>query len=58
MADALASLAAALALGAAERMMIPVCSCWVVPPDDEHINMICVLEIDTEDLHQPIIEYL
>jgi len=62
MADALASLAATLALGAEEEMTIPVFGCWVVPPDDEDskedVNMICVLEIDTEDLRQPIIEYL
>ena len=61
MADALANLAATLALGAEERMTIPVCSCWVVSPDDEDsdgdVNMICVLEIDTEDWRQPIIEY-
>ena len=35
MADALASLAATLALEAEEEMTILVCSCWVVPPDAE-----------------------
>jgi len=62
MADALASLAATLALGAEERMTILVCSRWVVLPDDEDlekdVNMICVLETDAENWHQPIIEYL
>jgi len=55
MADALESLAATLALEAEEGMTILVCGCWVVPPDDEDseedVNMICVLEIDTEDWH-------
>ena len=62
MADTLANLAAPLALGAEEGMTIPVCGCWVVPPDaedsEEDVNMICMLEIDTEDWRQPIIEYL
>ena len=62
MADALASLVATLSPGAEEGTTIPVCSCWVVPPDDEDsdedVNMICILEIDTEDWRQPIIEYL
>ena len=35
MADTLASLAATLALGVEEEMIIPVCSRWVVPPDEE-----------------------
>ena len=53
MADALASLAATLALGAEGEMTIPVWNRWVVPLDDEDseedVNMICVLELDTED---------
>jgi len=53
MADTLASLAATLALGAEGEVTIPVCNCWVVPPDDEDseedVNMICVLETDAED---------
>jgi len=53
MADTLASLIATLILGAEEDMTIQVCSCWVVPPDDEDsekdINMICALETDIED---------
>ena len=60
--DALASLAATLALGAEEEMTIPVCSRWVVPPDEEDseegANAICALEIHEEDWRQPIIEYL
>ena len=62
MADALASLAATLTLGAEGEMTIPVCNRWVVPLDDEDseedVNMICVLETDAEDWRQPIIEYL
>jgi len=62
MADAQASLTATLALGVEEGMTIPVCGCWVVPPNnedsEEDVNMICVLEIDTEDWRHPIIEYL
>ena len=53
MADALASLAATLALRAEGEMTITVCSRWVVPPNDEDsekdVNMICVLETDAED---------
>jgi len=62
MADALASLVATLALGAEEGMTILVCSYWVIPPSDEDsgedVNMICVFEIDAEDWHQHVIEYL
>jgi len=62
MADALASLAATLALGAKEDMTILVCSSWVVPPDDEDskedVNAICAHKIDEEDWSQLIIEYL
>jgi len=53
MADALASLAATLALGSEEEMTIPVCSRWVVSPDEEDLeedaNAICALETDEED---------
>jgi len=38
MVDALASLAATLALGAEEQMTIPVCGRWVVPPDEEDLE--------------------
>ena len=52
-ANALASLTATLTLEVEEGITILVCSCWVVPPDDENseedVNMICVLEIDAED---------
>ena len=62
MADALASLAATLALGVEEEMTIPVCSRWVVPSDEEDseedANAICALETDEEDWRQPIIKYL
>jgi len=62
MADALASLAATLALGSEEEMTIPVCSRWVVSPDEEDLeedaNAICALETDEEDWRQPIIDYL
>jgi len=58
---ALASLAAALALGPKEESTTPVCRCWVVPPHDEdleeNINAICALETNEKDWHQPIIEY-
>jgi len=53
MADALASLAATLALGVEEEMTIPVGSHWVVLPNEqdseEDTNAICVLETDEED---------
>jgi len=43
-------------------MTIPVCGYSIVPPNDENseedVNMIYVLEIDTEQWRQPIIEYL
>ena len=62
MVNALASLVATLALGAEEEMTIPVCNCWVVPPDEEDseddANAIYALEIDEEDWRQPIINYL
>jgi len=62
MADALVSLTATLALGAEGEMTIPVYSHYVVPPDDEDseedVNMICVLETDSENWRNPIIEYL
>ena len=45
--DALASLTDTLALRAEEDMIIPLCSCWVVLPDDEDleedVNAICAL---------------
>ena len=62
MAKALASLDATLALGEEEGVTIPIWSCWVVPLDDEDldedVNMIYVLEVDTEDWRQHLIEHL
>ncbi|KNA08827.1 hypothetical protein SOVF_159130, partial [Spinacia oleracea] len=66
MADALAGLAATLALGAEETMSVPVCNRWVVALDVdeiedeevEEVDMIIVHKIDQEDWRQPIIDYL
>jgi len=62
MADALASLAATLALGVEEGMAIQVRSYWVVLSDgedsEEDINKIYGLKIDAKNWRQPIIEYL
>jgi len=61
-ANTLASLATTLALGAKEETTTPVCSRWVVPPDEEDLeedaNAICTLETNEEDWRQPIINYL
>ncbi|XP_056685850.1 uncharacterized protein [Spinacia oleracea] len=64
--DALAALAATLALGEEETMSVPVCNRWVVAPDVdetedeevEEVDMIIVHQIDQEDWRQPIIDYL
>ncbi|CAM8938407.1 unnamed protein product [Rhodiola kirilowii] len=62
--DALANLAANLALGAEETMSIPVCNRWVVPPLEENeenmesSNVIYAYEIEREDWRQPIIDFL
>uniref|UniRef100_A0A803MBS0 RNase H type-1 domain-containing protein n=1 Tax=Chenopodium quinoa TaxID=63459 RepID=A0A803MBS0_CHEQI len=66
MADALAGLAATLALGAEEIMYVPVCNRWVVALEEyeveddevEEVDMITVCQIDKEDWRQPIIDYL
>ncbi|XP_021727450.1 uncharacterized protein K02A2.6-like [Chenopodium quinoa] len=66
MADALAGLAATLALVAEETMFMPVCNRWVVAPEEyeveddeiEEVDMITVCQIDKEDWRQPIIDYL
>lgn len=62
MADALASLAATLALGAKETLSVPVCNRWVVTPEEEiieeEVDVIYVYQIDKEDWRQPIIDYL
>jgi len=62
MVDALASLATTLAVGAEEQMTTPVCSRWVVLPNEEDLdndaNAIYALETDEKDWRQPIIDYL
>ncbi|CAM8988403.1 unnamed protein product [Rhodiola kirilowii] len=64
LADALANLAANLALGAEETMSIPVCNHWVVPPLEENekniesSNVVYAYEIEREDWRQPIIDFL
>ncbi|CAM8906321.1 unnamed protein product [Rhodiola kirilowii] len=64
LADALANLAANLALGAEETMSIPVCNRWVVPPLEENeenmesSNVVYAYEIEREDWRQPIINFL
>ena len=62
MADALASLAATLALGAEERMNVPVCNRWVAAPlveeFDEKVNAISAQEVEEEDWCQPLIDCL
>jgi len=61
-ADALANLAATLALGAEENMNVPVCNRWVVAPIDEElekdVNAVSAQEVDGEDWCQPLIDYL
>ncbi|KAI5328301.1 hypothetical protein L3X38_027698 [Prunus dulcis] len=53
MADALANLAATLALTKDEAINLPVCQCWVVPltlgTSQEGVNVISVLSIDVND---------
>ncbi|KAF7150025.1 hypothetical protein RHSIM_Rhsim02G0128300 [Rhododendron simsii] len=63
-ADALAKLASTLAFPDQETH-VPICRSWVVPPifDDEdngerEVNVVSVLEIETEDWRQPLIDYL
>ncbi|XP_074277586.1 uncharacterized protein LOC141601220 [Silene latifolia] len=63
LADALANLAATLALGAEESMQVPVCNRWAVsvPEEEENVdatNMICVNTADEDDWRQPIIDFL
>ncbi|CAM8889845.1 unnamed protein product [Rhodiola kirilowii] len=62
LADALANLAANLALGAEETMSIPVCSRWVVPPLEENEENMessnVVYAYEREDWRQPIIDFL
>ncbi|KAG5515329.1 hypothetical protein RHGRI_036392 [Rhododendron griersonianum] len=63
-ADALAKLASILAFPDQETH-VPICRSWVIPPifDDEdngerEVNVVSVLEIETEDWRQPLIDYL
>ncbi|XP_074265756.1 uncharacterized protein LOC141588200 [Silene latifolia] len=63
LADALANLAATLALGAEESMKVPICNRWVVSSleGEENVdttNMICVYTVDEDDWRQPIIDFL
>lgn len=60
-ADALASLATTLALGAKKDMTFLVYSRWDIPSTDkdskQDVNLICVLETDSEDWFQRTIKY-
>ncbi|XP_074300798.1 uncharacterized protein LOC141632120 [Silene latifolia] len=63
LADALANLAATLALGTEESMKVPVCNRWVVSSLEgeknvDTTNMICVYTVDEDDWNQPIIDFL
>ncbi|XP_074290173.1 uncharacterized protein LOC141616908 [Silene latifolia] len=62
LADALANLAATLALGAEESMQVPVCNRWAIPlleavEDIDTTNMICVYTV-MKMMAQPIIDFL
>ncbi|KAG5553868.1 hypothetical protein RHGRI_011664 [Rhododendron griersonianum] len=63
-ADALAKLASTLALPDHETH-VSICRSWVIPPifesednGEREVNVVSVLEIETEDWRQPIIDYL
>jgi len=62
MADVLANLAATLALGPEESIIIPVCGQWVItPPVNEGVEepkTFFVYEIWEQDWHQSAIDYL
>ncbi|XP_074278463.1 uncharacterized protein LOC141602054 [Silene latifolia] len=62
LADALANLAATLALGAGESMQVPVCNRWGIAllervEDIDTTNMICVYTADEDDWRKPIIDF-
>ncbi|KAL2906100.1 Gypsy retrotransposon integrase-like protein 1 [Bienertia sinuspersici] len=61
-ADALANLAATLALGEEDYLSVPVCNRWVVTPPEfgteEAANAVFVYEISEEDWRQPLVDYL
>ncbi|XP_062006103.1 uncharacterized protein LOC133723308 [Rosa rugosa] len=62
MADALANLAAALALSEDEIIHLPICQRWVVPTISELLhedsNVVSVYVIDVDDWRYPLIDYL
>ena len=62
MSDTLANLAATLAQGAKETIIILVYGQWVVTSpkdgDEEAVKAVSVYEIDEKDWRQPLIDYL
>ncbi|XP_024196030.1 uncharacterized protein LOC112199214 [Rosa chinensis] len=61
-AEALANLAATLALSEDEIIHLPICQRWVVPTISElwheYSNVVSVYEIDVDDWRYPLIDYL
>jgi len=62
MADAVANLTTTRALRVKVDMTILVCGKWVVIPSEEEpkqeINTVSVYEVEKENWHQPLIDYL
>jgi len=62
MSDTLANLAATLAQGAKETIIILVYGQWVVTSpkdgDEEEVKTVSIYEIDKDDWRQPLINYL
>ena len=60
--DALANLAATLALGEEESIIIPACGQWLITSledrDEEEFKTISAYKTDAEDWHQPLIDHL